>query len=91
MEIDPRQYGFHPARPEELAISGPEEGVAVLRALLAGQGPAPMREMLALNVGFGLYLLRSQSDLASCMEEAKENIAAGVGGIHLERIMARRR
>jgi anthranilate phosphoribosyltransferase len=91
MEIDPGQYGFRPARPEELAISGPEEGVAVLRELLAGKGPAPMRAMLTLNVGFGLHLLRPRSDLVSCMEEAKKNIAAGVGGVHLRRIMERRR
>jgi anthranilate synthase/phosphoribosyltransferase len=90
MEVDPAQYGFSPARPPELAISGPEEGVAVLRALLEGRGPAPMRDMLALNVGFGLHLLHPQTSLTACMEEARQAIAAGVGGAHLRRIMRRR-
>jgi anthranilate synthase/phosphoribosyltransferase len=90
MEIDPARYGFSPAQPPELAISGPEEGVAVLRQLLAGQGPAPMREMLALNVGFALHLLRPQSELAACMEEGKKAVASGVGWAHLQQIMERR-
>lgn len=88
-ELDPARYGFSPCRPDELAISGPEEGVAVLRELLAGRGPEAMRRMLVLNVGFGLHLLRDALPLAECMALAHTAVASGVGGAFLHRLVAR--
>lgn len=82
-ELDPLDYGFLPCRPEELAVSDPGEGVAVLRALLSGGGPEAMREMLALNTGFGLHLLHPEKPLAACMAEARQAVAQGVGGAYL--------
>lgn len=89
-ELDPRQYGFFPCTPEELAISDPTEGAAVLRDLLEGKGPEPMREMLALNVGFGLHLLHPEKPLAACMPEAKKAVSGGIGGEYLRRLVSGR-
>ena len=77
--IDPAQYGFAPCTPEDLVISGPKEGEAVLRQLLAGKGAQAMRDMVALNVGLSLFLLTS-TPLVECMEKAKRAVAEGVGG-----------
>ncbi len=88
-ELDPAHYGFSPCAPEELSISGPEQGVAVLRALLDGQGPEAMRQMLALNVGFGLHLLRPETPLAHCLADAEKAVASGIGGVYLRRLLDR--
>ena len=56
-----------------------EEAVAVLRELLAGRGPEAMRNMLALNVGMGMYLLEEKMPLATCMARAREALASGAG------------
>ena len=87
-ELNPTDFGFSPCTPEELAIGSPEEGASVLLGLLDGKGPAPMRDMLALNVGFGLYLLQGQ-DMAHCMEEARRALDSGIGIRYLSRIQTR--
>jgi anthranilate phosphoribosyltransferase len=88
-KLDPAEYGFSPVDQSELAISGPEEGVAVLKELLDGRGPEAMRQMLALNVGFGLYLLRPEQPLAACMAEAKKVVASGVAGSYVRAVAGR--
>ncbi len=92
--LDPAEYGFAPCEEEALAVSGPEEAEKALRALLTGQGPKAMADMLALNLGFALYLLRNSGEeaadrdpqcgynrerMTAAMREAKEAVAQGAG------------
>lgn len=79
MSVDPARYGFRPSRPEELAISGPKEGVAVLRELLAGRGPEAMRDMLMLNVAMGIYIMRGAQTFDECLTEARRAVNDGAG------------
>jgi len=78
--IDPAQFGIAPCKPEELAVSGKEQGLAVLGELLAGKGSAPMREMLVFNVGVAVHLLEDGRDMQACMDMAREAVMAGAGG-----------
>ncbi|WBF69153.1 anthranilate phosphoribosyltransferase [Desulfovibrio subterraneus] len=80
LSIDPAAYGIAPCRPEELAVSGKEQGLAVLKELLAGEGPAAMREMLVFNVGVAVHLLEDGRDMAQCMTMARDAVMAGAGG-----------
>jgi len=80
MTLDPADYGIPPCSPEELAVSSREEAVAVLKELLAGRGPVPMRNMLILNIGMALHLLEEKIPLDVCMARAREALAAGAGG-----------
>jgi anthranilate synthase/phosphoribosyltransferase len=89
--LDPAEYGFTPCDPEDLAVRGPEQGTAVLRELLDGRGKAAMLQMLALNAGFGLHLLRPEQPLAACMAEAREAVAAGAGGAVVRTLLPRNR
>ncbi|MDR1607354.1 MAG: anthranilate phosphoribosyltransferase [Deltaproteobacteria bacterium] len=75
--LDPRAYDLVEAKPEDLTISDPTDGARVLRLLLAGQGKAPMRDMLTFNVGLALSLLEDIS-MDEAMVKAKEAILAGV-------------
>ncbi|MGN0827576.1 MAG: anthranilate phosphoribosyltransferase [Kiritimatiellia bacterium] len=78
--LDPLDFGFARGREEDLKVHSPEEAERVLRELLKGRGPEPMRDMLALNVGVALYLLNdSQLELRTCMAKAREAVAAGAG------------
>jgi anthranilate synthase/phosphoribosyltransferase len=79
LELNPADYGVGPCAPEELTVKSKEEAVAVLKDILNGDGPQPMREMVTLNVGLGLYLLEASADMALCMARAREAVAAGLG------------
>ena len=79
--LDPAEFGFAPCDPAELAVHSKEEAVQVLKDLVNGRGPKPMRDMLTLNVGMGIYLLEEEKmPLQTCMARAAEALAAGVGG-----------
>ena len=92
--LNPAEYWFAPCTEEELAVSGPDDAASVLRALLTGEGPKAMADMLALNLGFALYLLRSDAGaseerdpetgynrarMTEAMQEAKQAVAQGAG------------
>lgn len=79
LKLDPADFGIAPCSPEELAVHSKEEAVAVLRKLLAGEGPDAMRRMLVLNVGLALYLLQDNKTLHLCMLQAREAVLSGAG------------
>jgi anthranilate synthase/phosphoribosyltransferase len=76
--LDPADYGLSPCTTEDLAIKDPIEGALILRQILSGRGPKPMREMLAFNVGLALMLLRNVT-MAQGMKLATEAVQSGVG------------
>ena len=78
-QLEPLDYGFARCTEEDLLISGPEQGCSVLKDLLLGRGPKPMADMLAFNVGLGLYLLNKGQNMSDSMQEAKQAIANGAG------------
>lgn len=80
MEIDPAALGFHsPTSEAELQVSSREEGSEILRALLHGEGPEAMQEMVALNVAVALSLFEPELDRHLCVERARQAVADGVG------------
>ncbi|MGL4207778.1 MAG: anthranilate phosphoribosyltransferase [Candidatus Adiutrix sp.] len=76
--LDPKDYGFQPSDPDALTIKGQSHGEDVLRQLLKGEGPKAMGDMLTLNVGFALYLIKNTS-LKECISEAREAVSQGIG------------
>ncbi len=85
MELDPAAFGFAPCDEKELHVGSKEEAVAALRRILAGDGPAAMMDMVALNVGLGIFLMEGRLPLAACMAKAREAVYAGVGEHVLDR------
>ena len=79
MTLDPREFGIGPCTVEDLAVHSKDEAVAVLKDILAGQGPRPMMDMVVLNVGLALYLLDEKADMALCMARAREAVSSGAG------------
>ncbi|NMC50022.1 MAG: anthranilate phosphoribosyltransferase [Desulfovibrio sp.] len=75
--IDPAALGFPAHKPADVVVSGRDEAVSVLRGLLAGKGPAAMRDMLAINLGAALHLLEDLP-LAAAMDKARDAVASGV-------------
>ena len=77
--FDPAAYGFEPCNPDDLAVHSKEEAVDVLRQLLDGRGPKPMRDMLTINVAYAISLLEDAKPLDACMALARQAVADGAG------------
>ena len=56
-----------------------QSDMASLGRLLDGEGPRPMRDMVALNVGLAIFLMEEGLPLDVCMARAREAVRAGLG------------
>lgn len=79
LEIDPANYGISSCSPEDLAVHSKEEAVSVLKLLLAGEGPGPMKDMIMLNLGLGIFLMEEDMSLDVAMAKAREAVSSGAG------------
>ena len=79
MTFDPSLYGFEPCEPEDLEVKNKEEAAAVLRELLAGRGPRAMRDMMAVNAAFAIYMLEENRTMEECVAMARKGVSEGAG------------
>lgn len=77
--FDPSRYGINTCAPEDLAVRGKEEAVAVLKELLQGRGPKPMQDMMILNTALAVYLMEANISMDMAMEKAREAALSGAG------------
>jgi anthranilate phosphoribosyltransferase len=75
--LDPLELGFAPSPPQALTCPSKDEAVAMLRRVLAGEGPAPLQAMVALNLGLALHLVESLP-LTEAMAAARSIVAQGL-------------
>jgi len=80
LEIQPSDYGIAPCAEADLQIESLDHSERVMRDILSGRATQAVKDMVALNVGLGLYLLKPEMTLATCMAKAREAVAGGVGG-----------
>lgn len=79
MLVLPSRYGFAVPKPQELAVRSKAEAISVLKELLSGAGPKPMREMLILNAGAAIFLLEEAISLDDAIARAYEGVQNGAG------------
>ena len=77
--FDPAAYGFEPCEPEDLEVKNREEAAAVLKEILAGRGPRAMRDMVAVNAAFAIYMLEENKTMDECVAMARKGVAEGAG------------
>lgn len=86
--FEPESLGIVSCSPQDLAVSGKEQGLSVLQDLLCGnavpvssdipaQSLQAMREMLVCNVGMAVQLLEAERTLEECITMAREAVHAG--------------
>jgi anthranilate phosphoribosyltransferase len=80
MEINPADHGFAPCTPAQLEVHDRQEALEVMRLLLAGEGPAPMLDMMAFNAGLAVYLMEDSMPISAAMARARQAVAGGAGG-----------
>lgn len=75
-EIHPEDFGIAMSASRNLRVEGPEESIALLRAVLDDQ-PGPARDIVALNAGAALYVAGVADDIADGLARARAAIADG--------------
>ena len=85
---DPREYGFAPCRPAELAGGDAAHNAAGMRAVFAGEDRGPHRDALVLNAALVLELTGTERDARSAIGAAGEAIDRGDALRLLEKIAA---
>jgi anthranilate phosphoribosyltransferase len=87
-ERDPRDYGFTPCTPGELAGGDAAHNAAGMRAVFAGEDRGPHRDALVLNAALVLELTGAERDPRTAIGAASEAIDRGDALRLLEKIAA---
>jgi len=73
-DIHPEDFGIAMSASRNLKVSGPDESIALLRAVLDNQ-PGPANDIVALNAGAALYVAGIADSIEDGLAHAREVIA----------------
>lgn len=83
--LSPESYGLTPQPLDGLSVAGPEESLAMVRAVLSGQGTAAASQIVAMNAGAALYVSGQAPTIEQGIERALEIIESGAAWALLQR------
>ena len=86
-EFDAASCEITPATLAELKGGSAAENAATARELVAGGGPAALRDAVALNAGAALYVSGAVPDIATGYRRAREALAGGAAAAKLEEVI----
>jgi anthranilate phosphoribosyltransferase len=75
-ELHPEDFGIAMSASRNLKVESPEESIAILHAVLAGE-PGPALDIVVFNAGAALYVAGVSDSIAAGIERARAAIAAG--------------
>jgi len=85
-EIHPEDFGIAMSASRNLRVEGPEQSIAMLRAVLDNQ-PGPAHDIVALNAGAALYVAGVASDIADGLARARAALADGSAAARLQQFV----
>lgn len=85
-EVRPEDFGIVSASSESLRVSGPEESLERVLAVLDGH-PGPASDVVALNAGAAIYAAGLVDTFTAGVERARAVIAAGEGRVRLDELV----
>jgi len=86
LELDPRRHGVPRARAADLAGGDPEEGAAILRAVLDGER-GPRRDIVVVNAAGALWAAGRVADLSEGIIAAEHSLDRGAARERLEALV----
>ena len=86
--FDPAACDIAPATLAELKGGGAADNAALAHELLAGGGPAALRDAVGLNAGAALYVAGAVPDIATGYRRAAEALSGGAAAAKLEQVIA---
>ena len=85
--ITPEQFGFNKTNISELAVSGADESLAVIKKVLNNQA-GPAKDIVKFNAGAAIYVAGLADSLEAGIEKAEEVIANGQAAAKLDALVA---
>ena len=85
-KITPEQFGFTKTNISELAVSGAEESLAVIKKVLDNEA-GPAKDIVVFNSGAAIYVAGLANSLEAGIEKAKDVIASGAAKTKLEELI----
>ena len=86
-EIHPEDFGLAMQSNRSIKVATPQESVAMLRGVLAGE-PGAARDIVLLNAGVALYAAGVTADIAAGIARARAAIDSGAAQAKLEQVAA---
>ena len=86
-DIHPEDFGIAMSASRNLAVDGPQQSIAILRAVLDGV-PGPAADIVALNAGAALYVSGVADSIADGLARARAVIADGRARACLQQFVA---
>jgi anthranilate phosphoribosyltransferase len=86
--LDPREFGFGLAQPEDLRGGDPQENARITRHVLSGEDRGPRRDVVLLNAAAALVAGAAAGDLQEGVVLAAESIDSGAALSTLEALIA---
>lgn len=83
--VDPASLGWAAQPMDGLKVTGPEQSLAIVQAVLAGQAAPPARQIVAFNAGAAIYVAGQAASLQAGIQRAFEIIDSGQGWALLQR------
>ena len=84
--ITPEEFGFTKTNISELAVSGAEESLAVIKKVLDNEA-GPAKDIVTFNSGAAIYVAGLAGTLKDGIEKAKEVIASGAAKAKLDELI----
>ncbi len=85
--LSPERFGLSRSPVDALAVDGPEDSLAMMRAVYADQ-PSAARDVIVLNAGAAVYAAGVADSLESGVQAADRAIASGGAGAKFEQFVA---
>ncbi len=83
--VAPEEFGLQRAPLDAIRVQGPEQSLALIRQLLAGE-PGPARDIVLLNAGAAIYCAGLVPSIAAGVERAAQVIEEGAARRCLEQL-----
>ena len=85
-KITPEEFGYTKTNISELAVSGAEESLSVIKRVLDNEA-GPARDIVTFNAGAAIYVAGLTDSFKTGIEKAKEVIASGAAKTKLQELI----
>lgn len=86
-QLDPKDYGFAYAQPDQIKVDGPQDSARLIRQILAAEQSGPSMDIVVLNAAAAIVVAGLAEDIREGIDLADRSIKEGKAMACLEGLM----